>query len=497
MSTYKPLDDRQVINRAALTHIGSPANDSLDDIFNRIDSIIAGLSSGGGYIAKKTALTNGSTSLVVTIPSQPDTSYVVLAMMGNTTDAFPQHQQVEVTSKSTSGFTLSWNHPLDTANYFISYIIPFKALPEAEVAISLATNSVSVLFPIGYNGSGVIAELQNIVDAHPQFQAVVVGAPNGANVPTVQKFLSGSGTYTKPANVAYIKVKMSAGGGGGGGGGGTTGGSGSAGNGGNSTFGSSLLVANGGQGGKPANSGASGGSASLGVGPIGVAISGGSGGGSSQGPVGGGAGGVNPFGGTGGGGVSSGIILSGLGMSGVANTGAGGGGGGSDSGQNNGSGGGAGGYIEAIITSPSATYTYSVGAGGTAGVGPTTNGGAGGSGIIIVEEYDFNGLNVTSNNLEWNVATDTGNYQAVYVAAATGQAVISNSATSVVIPMPVNFNTANYAIIASIQNTVDINPQFQPMIITAQSGTSATIGWNVARDTGNYLINYYAISLTP
>jgi hypothetical protein len=52
-----------------------------------------------------------------------------------------------------------------------------------------------------------------------------------------------------------------------------------------------------------------------------------------------------------------------------------------------GCGGASGGYLEAIITSPSATYGYAVGAAGAASSGGTHQGGAGGSGIVIVEEY--------------------------------------------------------------------------------------------------------------
>jgi hypothetical protein len=46
--------------------------------------------------------------------------------------------------------------------------------------------------------------------------------------------------------------------------------------------------------------------------------------------------------------------------------------------------------VEAIITSPSATYGYAVGAGGTTGGAAGTNGGTGGNGaagIIVVEEH--------------------------------------------------------------------------------------------------------------
>jgi hypothetical protein len=65
-----------------------------------------------------------------------------------------------------------------------------------------------------------------------------------------------------------------------------------------------------------------------------------------------------------------------------------GGGGGGAATSGIGAGGGAGGYVEHIITSPAATYTYAVGA-GSAGVAGTAagNGGAGAAGILIVEEH--------------------------------------------------------------------------------------------------------------
>lgn len=210
--------------------------------------------------------------------------------------------------------------------------------------------------------------------------------------PTIQKFTSGSGTYTKPANVLYIRVKA-VGGGGGGSGSGTSGG-GNGGNGGNTTFGTSLITANGGTGGTYSSSGGlnggAGGSASLGTGPIGTAITGGSGGGSNYSLVSsyqiGVVGGQNPLGGGGSSGPANGT-----GVAGITNTGGGGGGAGTNATSLNatGAGGGAGGYVDAIITSPSSTYSYAVGAAGTAGTAGTNGyaGGAGGSGYIEVTEY--------------------------------------------------------------------------------------------------------------
>ena len=100
----------------------------------------------------------------------------------------------------------------------------------------------------------------------------------------------------------------------------------------------------------------------------------------------GGAGGNSSLGGAG----ASGYQGS-AGTAAAANSGSGGGGAGVGmiaSGVS-GCGGGAGGYIDAIITSPAATYSYAVGAGGTAGGAGTSGnaGGAGAAGIILVTEY--------------------------------------------------------------------------------------------------------------
>jgi hypothetical protein len=205
------------------------------------------------------------------------------------------------------------------------------------------------------------------------------------SAPTVQTFLSGSGTYTLPANCLYIKVTMV----GGGGGGAAPGFSGSAGgNGGNTTFGTSLLVANGGGGGQVnagGYAGGAGGSASLGSGPVGIALTGGRGTGGTSIASGNGigsAGGNSPLGGGGGGAQASGN-----GFAGATNTGGGGGSGGGNGGDVVAGAGGAGGYVSAIIASPLSTYAYAVGAAGTAGTGIGPSGGAGGSGLIIVEEF--------------------------------------------------------------------------------------------------------------
>ena len=197
-------------------------------------------------------------------------------------------------------------------------------------------------------------------------------------VPTRQVLTTGTAaTYTTPANVRQLRIRMV--GGGGGGGSSYQGNPGGAG--GDTIFNS--IVAHGGAGG-PANGG---------VGAVG-AVNSGNGTGSASLRIqgsgtsgvinaasGGGGGASSPFGGAG----YGGYISSAAGAA-IANSGSGGGAGGTSSG-GGGCGGGAGEYVELLINSPSGTYTYTIGAAGAAGTQTSGYSGAdGGSGIIIVDE---------------------------------------------------------------------------------------------------------------
>jgi hypothetical protein len=280
-------------------------------------------------------------------------------------------------------------------------------LPDASATI--LTDNTAVTVPQGGTGLTTLTTAYGVVcagtTANGSLQNAGAGTSgqylksNGASLlpsfasftpPTIQKFTSGSGTYTTPAGVLYIRVKQA---GGGAGGAGSGAGAGAGADGGNTTFGTSLLVANGGTGGVTNGSlGGAGGSSSLGTGPIGTALSGGYGqAGFTSSAIGsspcGGFGGTTAFGGAGSGGNGNG---GGAGGSAIANTGAGGGGaGGSATTTFAGAGGGAGGFIDAIILSPSATYSYAVGSGGAGGTAGTSGfaGGAGGSGYIEITEF--------------------------------------------------------------------------------------------------------------
>ena len=236
----------------------------------------------------------------------------------------------------------------------------------------------------------------DVAAAEADIAALEADAATAATAPTVQTFLSGSGTYTTPANVRYLRVQAVGGGAGGNGGGIVAGASGAAGA--NTTFGTSLITA----GGAPINGApgsdypGAGGTGTINSPAYGNVVNGGAGSmhcltlvnfGATFYLCAGGKGGDSVFNG---GGRSSHSVV---GEAATANTGGGGGGGGSNvvgaDSAVGGQGGGAGGYVDAIIPAPAATYSYSVGAGGAGGAAGSVSdaGGAGGSGKIVVWEF--------------------------------------------------------------------------------------------------------------
>lgn len=253
-----------------------------------------------------------------------------------------------------------------------------KAASTAFVQAAVVASTTGVASIAGNTGAFTLAN--GIDNSTNQIQITAARR----TLPTVQTFTSSSGTYSTPANVLWIEV-VAVGGGGGGGGSGTGGTGGAGGTGGNTTFGT--FTAGGGAGGN--DGGGQGGAGGTTSGSPQMGIAGGSGSGSvtpSAAYMGGGVGGSSALGGNGGGGAQASA-----GQAGATNSGGGGGGGGSGSSiAIIGGGGGAGSYFKTIINTPSATYSYGVGAAGTAGSAGTSGfaGGAGGSGFIqVIEHY--------------------------------------------------------------------------------------------------------------
>jgi hypothetical protein len=233
-----------------------------------------------------------------------------------------------------------------------------------DVSTSLTITSKDTVIGIFSNG----AEWYRVTDIPIPF-------------PTVQRFTSGSGTYTPAAGVRLIRVRMV---GGGGGGGASSANTGSVG--GDTSFAAwTAIHGNGGAAGNMATPGAGGTGGVNGTGTLLARFDGQAG---STSAIASsfnlsGAGGSTPFGG--GGPQSFRSSGSNAGHAAKANSGSGGGGAAND-GSGAGAGGGAGEYVEFYVSTPVAV-SYAVGAGGAGGAAGGSAGGAGAAGIIIVEEY--------------------------------------------------------------------------------------------------------------
>ena len=301
--------------------------------------------------------------------------YLGIPASGVTTTAYRTVTNTTATAGQTS---------FSIPSYTVGYIDVFRNgvyLPTTDYTAT--TGTTVVLTNAATVGDTITTSsfyVSSVLNAIPATLGSVTPGYLSGNAPQVTVYTSGSGTYTTPGYAKAIWVRIVGGGGGGGSNGasGQNGGS----NGGSTTFGS--LSAGGGGGafytatggvGTGGDINCVGGATGVGGntspivyqgygGPGGSSVLGGGG----MGGVNGGAAGNAPTGGYGGGGGGAGTNASYIAMAGGAG----------------------GGYAEKMISSPSATYSYSVGAGGAGGTGGGTGGGIGGAGnagVIIVTAY--------------------------------------------------------------------------------------------------------------
>lgn len=364
---------------------------------------------GSAPLIEFTSTTKGTRVAPVMTSTQRDALTTSTGLVAyNSTDkrldvyngAWHSVSSVKKHSAKTADYTATYSDDViecDATGGAITITLPAAATIKGKILEIKKTDTSTNAVTVDGNSSETIDGATTL--ALPASNDAVVIQSDGTNwkirrlqkSPTQQVFTSSSGTYTTPTGVKYLRVRMCGSGGSGASSGSASAADGSDGN--VSTFGSSLLTANGGSKGLKGNSGAaSGGSATIASPAYGTAIAGGKGG--SGGLIGttaaltlpGGPGGTNAFGG----GAVSGTTGS---SAGIANTGAGGSGGSFGTGGSftgdTGGGGGAGGYLDAIIPSPSSTYAYAVGA-SVNGASAGTNGQAGGnsgSGYIEVTEH--------------------------------------------------------------------------------------------------------------
>lgn len=339
----------------------------------------------GSYTANKPLIGNGTTAPSVGAASGNTTTFattsgtltsthcVKIDASGNLVDSGAtcagSPTAVTLTKLTSTGTTTGYVFTVTAANAtagatYTNNAQTFTVLSTISAGTLLFTSSAGAP-----TGSGTLTKATGTGDATITFSAN-----------------SALATYTVPSSPAplYLKIRM-VGGGGGGSGSGTSAGSG--GTGGTSYFGANLMSASGGAGGTPSpNIGATGGAASLGTGPVGIAVQGAS---TTAAFSSAGAPGTNgastPFGGGGVGSASSSFSAG----AGATNSGSGGGGAGSAATNVIGTGGAASGYVDAIITSPAASYVYAIGSGGAGGTAGTSgaSGGPGASGQTLIEEH--------------------------------------------------------------------------------------------------------------
>jgi hypothetical protein len=98
-------------------------------------------------------------------------------------------------------------------------------------------------------------------------------------------------------------------------------------------------------------------------------------------------------------------------------------------------------------------------------------------------------LTVVSGVPAW--ATSTSSLTGLGI--RSGNTSLSSGSTTQAVTFSSTLGTTSYALVASILNTTDTNPQFQPVTITALSATGFSVKWNAPTDSANYVLHWHAI----
>lgn len=144
-----------------------------------IFQFVTGGGSSGGAVGAEVPLTIGTTSSAITFPiAQSTGSYLVLTQVINTVDVNPQYIPVDVINKTTTGFTVSWNDPLPTANYSLDYII--------SPGITTLTAQVSITATAA--GTTNLTNASNQIQVFTGISSQTIVLPDGTTMPVGQQF---------------------------------------------------------------------------------------------------------------------------------------------------------------------------------------------------------------------------------------------------------------------------------------------------------------------
>lgn len=364
---------QEAIDATALNLITDPLNGQYNAAYLRLENLANGINPGDAVnLGQLNTAIAGTSSGAAQIAATSATASAAAAATSATNAA--------TSATSAAASALALNGPIPATNF---PVLTGDVTTPGGSFVTTVLKTGGVLFGALATlvaGAGVASALTKAVNAAGGFLSY--------QDPVATTLTTGSGTYTVPAGAKYLEIEMVGGGSGGGGSGSTAGGVGTAG--GATTFGTSLLTANGGPA-TPTNLQTALPTPATAIAQANdIAMSGALGGG--QGLMNGAnaflgfapAGASSPFGGggfpTSAGGLVPSIAARGYGSGGGA------GGYGINASVNTGWGGNSGAYIKSVITSPLASYAYSVGAGGTGGAAGTSGapGSNGGGGIIRI-----------------------------------------------------------------------------------------------------------------
>lgn len=104
--------------------------DTLTQAISELDAEFSPTSGSLASRAGRTSISNGSATLAVTFSTAfADALYVIDHCLENTTDADPIFLQGVITARSTTGFTMRFNAPADSANYVLNWSVrkPYNA----------------------------------------------------------------------------------------------------------------------------------------------------------------------------------------------------------------------------------------------------------------------------------------------------------------------------------------------------------------------------------
>lgn len=142
-----------------------------------LDTAIYNLTNQFQFASNIETLSNGSTSKVVVFgTAQPNANYSLVPTMENLVDPNPQFQPMTLTAKSTAGFTVAWNTPLDGSNYQLDWIVSWQPPLTGVIALTAGTTSKVITFgsPRGSPSYRILLSLENETDALPQFQTFTI-----------------------------------------------------------------------------------------------------------------------------------------------------------------------------------------------------------------------------------------------------------------------------------------------------------------------------------